>query len=179
MTTLAIREAGRDKVRVTGIDWVTLTCLAEVPEILKRSTTGPARERLYQGVHPTDEKMNEEWRSLITPDLEHLFVSAAETFARDIEPLAKASHPPVALRDLVIARAHCEAWLSALNQARVILGAQHDVTEVDMDQREFEDPSNSKVQALLRIHVLGVLVQLFVEFLSGNGTIEGKTESLG
>lgn len=177
MTTLAIQKVGRDKVRIKGIDWITITCLAEVPEILKQAKYGSVRDRLYPGVHPTDETMNEEWRALITPDLEHLFASAAETFAKDVESLAKPSHPPVALRDLLIARAHCEAWLSALNQARVVLGAQHDVTEADMDQREFDDPSNPKVQALLRIHVLGYLVQLLVEFLSGNGTAGGEAES--
>ena len=52
--------------------------------------------------------------------------------------------------------------MSALNQARLILGEIHQINEEDMNRVDF-DPQNPKHLAALRIHLLGYLLQLFVE----------------
>ena len=58
--------------------------------------------------------------------------------------------------------------MSALNQARLILGELFKLAEKDMENADL-DLSDPKHLALLRIHVLGYLLQLFVELESGDG----------
>lgn len=164
MNGLRLKKVGEDRVRISGIDWATVACLLEVPNILPEAKAGKARERLFPPVS-SEAKVNDDWQQLVTPELEHLFASAGETFAKDVEPL-KSSITTRPVNELTIARQHCEAWMSALNQARLILGAKHDVTEHDMDEEGFVQMSEAKQQAVLRIHILGYVVQLFVEFLS-------------
>jgi hypothetical protein len=55
--------------------------------------------------------------------------------------------------------------MSALNQARLILGELFSVTESDMDKADL-DLEQPKDLALFRIHILGYLLQLLVEHAS-------------
>ena len=63
--------------------------------------------------------------------------------------------------------AHLDAWLSALNQARLILGEQFRVTDAMMERRDL-DPQSELDLAILRIHLLGWVLELLVEFSSGD-----------
>jgi hypothetical protein len=55
--------------------------------------------------------------------------------------------------------------MSALNQARLILGELFGITESDMNKADL-DLEQPKDLAIFRIHVLGYLLQLLVEFSS-------------
>jgi hypothetical protein len=164
---LRLQRVGDDRVRISRVDRVTAHCLLEVPGILPQAGPGAAKERLFPGVSDQDSQLNEEWRQFVTPELEHLFAAARETLAQDTAGLADQS-------EVTIPLSHCEAWISAINQARLVLGAQHEVTEEDMDDMSFTDPADPKQQALFRVHVLGHVVGVFVEFL--NGPEEPPTE---
>ena len=63
---------------------------------------------------------------------------------------------------------HVNAWISALNQARLILGEIHEIDEADMNRSDL-DPHNPKHVAAFRIHLLGHLLHLFVELENGDG----------
>lgn len=161
MNGIRLERAGDDSVRLGRVDPVTASCLLEVPKLLAQARSGPARERLFPMPTADDAKVNDDWQQLVIPDLERLFASAGQILAKDIQPLAQQK------KELVFPIAHCDAWISAINQARLILGAQHEVTEQDMEELRFMLLPGAKQQALLRIHVLGYLVQLLVEFQSG------------
>jgi hypothetical protein len=152
---------GTDFVRLRRVNAATASCLLEVPGILEQAKSGPAHERLFPMPTTDHAKINEDWQQFVVPELERLFASAGEILAKDIEPLLQKK------KELVLPVAHCDAWVSAINQARLILGAQHAVTEQDMEESRFALLPGAKQQALLRIHVLGYIVQVFVEFLSG------------
>ena len=68
-------------------------------------------------------------------------------------------------QQVVFPAVHLPAWLSALNQARLVLGEMYHVTAPDMERVDFR-PGNAKDGALVRIHVLGYLLQLMVELES-------------
>ena len=61
---------------------------------------------------------------------------------------------------------HVDAWMSALNQARLILGELFSVTEKDMNATDL-DAHSEKTLAIVRIHLLGYLLRLFVQLESG------------
>jgi len=161
---LTILEDGQ--AQLNGIDWVTAACLLEVPALLPQAKDGPARGRLFPNPS-TDAKVNDDWQHYVTPELETLFAAAGDILAKDIQLLAE-SKEALKGQSVTFPLRHCDAWISAINQARLILGAQHNVTDADMDDHEFSDPNDPKQQAVLRIHVLGYLLQVLVEFMSGN-----------
>jgi hypothetical protein len=168
MKHLSIELAGEKYLRITGIDPLLAGSLFELPRLLEQRDRPPSRHRLYPHPFRPDPPANEEWHRLMDDDLHHLFVSAGETVERDLTGLEPDSHHKQH-RQLLLTAAHGNAWMSALNQARLILAEQHAVTEADMTNEEL-DPHRDKDRALFKIHVLGYLLQLFVEQTGGAPT---------
>lgn len=156
MKLLRIRAVDEKTIELTGIPPILIHCLHLLPDILRHRTQPGVRARLFPDPEPGNPRANAEWHEVTDPDLRHLFVSAEETVIRDL----------TALNDgrLRIPTAHLTAWMSAINQARLILGELHHVTEQDMDRADL-DPARPKDLALLQIHILGYLLQTIVDFV--------------
>ena len=164
MRHLRIHAVNEKQLQLTGIDPVLAGCLQSVPDILEHRDAPGASHRLSPDLVPGDATANEDWHRLLGPELRHLFVSAGETLTRDLtalEPDPQGEH----LMQLTFSSEHLSAWISALNQARLILGELHQVTEADMNSTDF-DLSQPKGLALFQIHILGFLLQLFIELQS-------------
>ena len=163
MIHLRVEPDGVKHLRITGIDPVVLDCLHALPEILEQRDTPAARQRLLPDPTPADIETNDEWQRVIAPDLRHLFVSAADTVVRDLTAVESAGQ----LSEVAFPVEHLAAWMSALNQSRLILGELFKITDADLETREF-DVNQPKGMAILRIHVLGYLLQLLVELEAGH-----------
>jgi hypothetical protein len=162
MTPLRIEPAGPKHLRITGINPVIADCLLAVPEILEQRDSPAARQRLLPDPTPADAPTNADWQRLIAPELRRLFVTAGQTVTRDLTVL-RAGLP------LTFPAKHRNAWMSALNEARLILGERFKITEADMTAEDFS-VREPKGLAVFRIHVLGYLLQLFVELEAGPQT---------
>ena len=67
------------------------------------------------------------------PELRHLFLSARTTVKEDLEKLPDSTGR---LGRLVIPRAHGDAWLNALNQARLILATKFNFSDRELSMHE-------------------------------------------
>ena len=74
-----------------------------------------------------------DWGEYVRPELRHLFLSARNTVREDLEKL---SEFPGRLGRLVVPRAHGDAWLNALNQARLILATKFDFSTRELSMHE-------------------------------------------
>ena len=166
MMALQVEAVDEKTIRFTGLNQLMAGCLQGLGEILMHRDGPRARDRLLP--HPsTDATFNTEWEHFVIPDLRHLLVTAGETVTRDLTALeADPQHPH--FFQVAFPATHLDAWLSALNQARLILGEQFHVTDRDLDRRDL-DPHSAADRALLRIHLLGWLLELLVDFSSGTG----------
>lgn len=164
MSRLRIESVDGKHLRVNGIDPLLADCLQRLGEILPGRDTPAAHRRLFP-VPSADRNLNAEWEKFVTPDLRHLFVSAGETVLRDLTALEPDPQHKRQFR-VTFPAAHLDAWMSALNQARLILGEQSQVTEPDMERRDL-DPRQAQDLGLIRIHVFGWLLQLLVEHQGG------------
>jgi hypothetical protein len=162
---LQVEPVGEKHLRISGINPVVLDCLHSLPEILAQRDSPAARARLLPDPTKTDERANSEWQRLIAPELRHVFVSAGETVARDLTSIAPDDRDPQFLT-VTFPIEHVPAWISALNQTRLILGELHKVTDADMIASDF-NLKTAKGLAVFRIHVLGYLLHLFVELEAG------------
>ena len=165
MIELQVEPVGEKQLRIVGINPVALDCLYALPDILAQRDSPAARARLLPDPTQADEKANSEWQRLMAPELRHLFVSAGETIARDLTSVTPDDRDQQFLA-VTFPIEHAAAWMSALNQARLILGELHEVSDEDMSAADF-DVNKPKSLAVFRIHVLGYLLQLFVELESG------------
>jgi hypothetical protein len=163
---LKVQPLDEKRILISGIPPVLAAMLREVPEILELRDSPEARARLYPNPTADNDKINREWRQMAGPELRHLFVSAGETVGRDLTALTAEGDSGEAYR-VAFPVEHVPAWISALNQTRLILGEVHKIDEVEMSRTDF-DPQSAKHMAALRIHLLGYLLHLFVELDSGD-----------
>ena len=166
MIDLRVERLDEKHIRISGLTAMLAVMLREMPEILELRDGPDAGARLFPNPTAADDKINKEWQQMVSPELRHLFVAAAEIVTRDLTALAGNKGDPEAY-EITFPVEHLSAWMSALNQTRLILAEVHRIDEEDMDRQDF-DPQNPKHLAALRIHLLGYLLHLFVELESGH-----------
>ena len=154
MSPLRVYAVDDKHLRISGLDPLLARCLYRVPEILDQRDRPEIRARLFPDPLPGEAETNAEWHRLMDADLEHLFLSAGEIVARDLTGLQA--------DQLTVPAEHHRAWMSALNQARLILGEQHGITESDLNRTDL-DLHQARDRAVLEIHVLGLLLHRLVE----------------
>ena len=88
--------------------------------------------------------------------------AAGETFRRDLTLLEPAAGA------IVFPAEHLKAWLSAINQARLVLSETHQLDARDMAREEL-DPSTERDAAVLQVQILGYVLQTLVERALGEG----------
>jgi hypothetical protein len=162
---LCVQTDGANRIRLSGLDLVLLDCLQSLPDILDQRDAPGVRRRLFPDPTTAETEVNSDWQRLMTPELHHLFVAAGETVVRDLATLA----PDLEHKNhfqITFATDHLNAWMSALNQARLILAELFTITDADMNRTDF-DLDQPKDLAVFRIHILGYLLQLLVEHASG------------
>jgi hypothetical protein len=127
--------------------------LRSLPAALREVVTGddPAADRLFPPAHPEDPLREEEYRRLTREGLVAKRLSAVETVERTID----ASR----LDDEELS-----AWLGALNDLRLVLGARLEITEEDAE-REL-DPTDPRAPAMSLYHYLTWLVAQAVDALA-------------
>ncbi|MHC4938393.1 MAG: DUF2017 family protein [Planctomycetota bacterium] len=141
--------------------------MLELPDLLQSDQPEEVSKRLYP--EPSDdEKINEDWEKYVRPELFALVASAREIVIKDIGNMGPDEDAGgLALWNLDIPAQHIQAWISALNVARLTLSEKHKVHEGDMEEPdeldEEEDEWSEKRFAVARIHLLGYLQQILIE----------------
>jgi len=153
---LEVHSLGEDRLVLTGVDPGIALCLSQIPAILAKRDSAGARERLHPDALPHDAARNAEWHRLMDAELRHLFEAAQRTLERDLQAL------DLGARRVEFPAAHLKAWMSALNQARIVLSEQHQFEADDMRRDDFT-PGVPRDAALLQVQVLGYVLQVLVE----------------
>ena len=169
MIPLQIESIDEKTVRLTGIAPLVADCLQNLDEILAQRDSPEVRQRLFPAPS-TDDTINAEWEQYVGPELRHLFVTAAETVLRDLTALEADPQREKYFR-VAFSSSHLDAWMSAINQARLILGEKFHIAEKEMDRHDL-DLNREPDLALIRIHLLGWLLTVLVEFGSSTATAQ-------
>ena len=153
---LSIRALDGRRLELAGIDPTIAMCLRQIPSILSRRDASGVRERFYPDALPNDPARNAEWHRLTDADLRHLFEAAQQTLERDLRGLDPRR------RRVVFPAEHLKAWMSAVNQARIVLSEQHQLEASDLQRDDFT-PGSPRDAALLQVQVLGYVLQVLVD----------------
>lgn len=170
---------GQSIVTLLEIEPFFLDLLARIAESGRPGDNRAARERLFSAPAAAGEKhLRDDWKEYIEPELRDLFRTAQETvendlaglpktqtdWTGDIESLEEVAFTPTEHR-LSIPRQHADAWLSALNQARLVIAARRGFDERDMGEELPLPPFDLRQFELFQIHFYDYLQQVLLQGL--------------
>lgn len=154
------RLLDEDTLEITGIGFLEGAILWRLAAAADPHGSAAAEERL--AASPTggaEPALDDDWKEHVLPELRTMFASAVEIVRMDLVGSWLSPGTDAALRVPVH---HVEAWLIALNQARLALAARYDLTEKTMTQRPPED-LQPRTLARLFVDFFGGLQQLLLE----------------
>lgn len=147
-----------ERIIFSEIDAFIADALRQIP-ICASSCEDKAIARIYPT--PTggvDEDADEDWREHVVPGLSELFQTHIDVVLKDLEGLREEDESFT----LTFSTEHARAWMHTLNQARLALGALHDITEDDMEGRTKERDAE-KSYALFQIEIYGFILSLMLQ----------------
>lgn len=147
---------------IEGMSPLLADSLLRIPGWLSNEDPS-VRGRLMPEVY-SDTAEEQEWRRHASPELEHLFLSRAELVGKDLQTLHE---EPAGQYVVQLAPGHATAWLAALNAARLLLFAEHELAPEDMERDPASVGSFEKMVALARIQQMAWLQELLLELLGG------------
>jgi hypothetical protein len=126
---------------------------------LRAASDDPRAEGRFYPAPAVDEALVEDWESLVQPGLQETFLSARETVLADLRSTSAAGDGFA----MGIPANHMDAWLSALNQARLAIAAENHFGEADLSQEIEPDTSDPRSIALFQISFYGFLQECLVK----------------
>ena len=151
-----------------GLDPFFVQLLRQIPECADPGENKLANARLFSPPsRRSDPQLKRDWEQFVYPELRSLFESARDTVLKDLsrmkpeivsgtEELEANKESDTTFR-LQIPAKHYDAWLSALNQARLALGAKYHFEEGDLGDRERLPFVNERDYRLFQVNFYGHL----------------------
>ena len=159
MSGLRVSRSPDGALRVEGVPDALARVIREMPGLLGADQPEAVRKRLFPDASD-DEETAADWRRTQHPELFALLADARTIVESDLRSLTRGS--PKRTWRLAIPAAHAAAWISALNAARLALGALHEVTAADMDP-DREPTADERGLAILRIDLYAWLQVALIE----------------
>lgn len=146
--------------------------LKGVPMLIESSDVR-VRERLLPETCSLEED-EQHWREHAVPELERLFLSRAQLVRRDLDTLRKM--PDAVNFVLLVPHEHANAWLAALNAARLALYVLNDMTAQHLEVDGFDLANAKQKEAILRIEMLAEMQSVF---LGDHDAVNDDDDDLG
>ena len=161
-----VRRRDENTLLLTGLDAFLLELLRQLDASATLESDDPALERFFPAPSAEEENgINRDWREYVVPELHHLFEEARIILQRDLETVEPVPGDPNKV-SVVIPLQHGNAWLCALNQARLALAERHRVTGEDMELRLPMIVRTDRDFALLQIQFYGLIQEFLIEAIS-------------
>jgi len=150
-----------EALEIRELDPFLAELLRQIPESAQPKDSPAAQERLFSPPTMPEEKvLCAEWKLYVVPELRRLFQSATETVRQDLQQL-HCTNKPFANCTLRIPMAHADAWLNALNQARLAIAATYQFS--DHELCDYRSPLGSRRDlSLFQVTFYGFLQELIL-----------------
>jgi uncharacterized protein DUF2017 len=155
----------KDGLEISELDPFLAELLRQIPASTSIENSPAAESRIYSSPASASEKqICAEWKLYVQPELQRLFRSAAETVANDLEQLS-GNEKTFANRTLLIPTAHAEAWLNALNQARLSIAARNDFSDGELGDNYRSPIGSRRDLSLFQVNFYGFLQEFILREL--------------
>lgn len=151
-------EWSPERIIFSEVDEIIADALRKIP------ACADAREdKVIARIFPTptagaDEDADDDWRENVMPGLGELFQTHIDVVTKDLAAMQTEDE----FSTLTFPAEHVRDWMHTLNQARLALGALHDVTEDDIEGRT-KDHDVEKSYALFQIEIYGFILALMLQ----------------
>jgi hypothetical protein len=156
-----------DYIEISELDPFLAELLRQIPASANPEGLEAAEQRLFSS--PTNGQETEicaEWKLYVEPELRRLFQTATETVSADLEQL-NGNEKKLGNRTLCIPSKHADAWLNALNQARLVIAAKYNFTDGELGEH-FRSPIGSRRDlSLFQVNFYGFLQEFILRELDG------------
>lgn len=153
----------KDCLEISELDPFLAELLRQIPESTNTDGVESAQQRLFSSPAPASEReICAEWKLYVEPELRRLFRSAKETVAADLEQL-NGSTKPFANCTLRIPIENAEAWLNALNQARLCIAAKYNFTDGELCDHYRSPIGSRRDLGLFQVNFYGFLQEFILQ----------------
>ncbi len=160
-----IRGQKEKGIEFADIEPIEADLLRQVPVVCESGEIGRAEERLYsKPAEATETQFLNDWDEYVRPELRHLFQSARKTVSDDLTRLAIG---PGKLSRLLVPQAHADAWLNALNQARLILATKFNFTNRELSMHERPKWFSRRDMVLQQINFYAEIQERIIDVATG------------
>jgi hypothetical protein len=158
---MEIRRHGED-LEISDLDPFLAELLRQIPESTNPDDAETARQRIFSLPAPSSEReICAEWKLYVEPELRRLFQGATETVAGDLQQL-NGSTKVFANCMLRIPTRNAEAWLNALNQARLVIAAKYNFNESELCDHYRSPIGSRRDLGLFQINFYGFLQEFIL-----------------
>ena len=156
-----IRREG-DTLEISELDPFLAELLRQIPDSTKPDGAEAAHARLFcLPADPAEKELCAEWKLYVEPELRRLFHSATETVLTDLQALNGQSKP-FANCTLRIPTKNAEAWLNALNQARLVIASKYGFSEGELGDHYRSPIGSRRDLSLFQINFYGFLQEFIL-----------------
>ena len=153
-----------DHLLLDQLDIFSLEILRLIPTSANPDGNLEAEDRLFSKPESVRGKFSEDWEAYVKPELRHLFQSAITTVESDLKcPVESPGDVGVPHYSLRVPFNHMEAWVSAVNQARLVIATRHRFDTEDLERSLPEFIESPLDMALLQIHIYDFLLLNFLQ----------------
>lgn len=148
------------ELRLEDIPEFLVGLLVHLPLVGASSDEG-AEARLYPppSRDPDMEELVSDWNAHVQPGLQELFQSSRDVVSADLRQLERGGENPT----LVIPLKHADAWLNALNQARLVLACEQGFEEAELSRPPKMPPSSPRDVARFQMDFYALLQEALLE----------------
>lgn len=154
-------------IELSELDPFLAELLRQIPESTETEGADAANQRLFSAPAPASEgEICAEWKLYVQPELRRLFQSATETVTADLRQL-NGSTKPFANCTLRIPTDNAEAWLNALNQARLVIASKYNFTEAELCDHYRSPIGSRRDLGLFQVNFYGFLQEFILQEMGG------------
>jgi hypothetical protein len=149
-----------EALQISDLDPFLAELLRQIPASTNSEGAPGAEARLFS--RPSAEKeICAEWKSYVEPELRRLFRSSTETVAED---LAQLNGNEKSLRNcaLTIPFEHADAWLNALNQARLVIAEKCKFSDEELNDHDRSPIGSRRDLSLFQVNFYGFLQEFIL-----------------
>jgi hypothetical protein len=149
-----------EALQVSDLDPFLAELLRQIPGCTNTDGAPEAETRLF--CKPSAEKeICAEWKSYVEPELRRLFRSATQTVAEDLAQL-NGNEKSLRNRTLTIPFEHADAWLSTLNQARLVIATKYKFSDTELNDHDRSPIGSRRDLGLFQVNFYGFLQEFIL-----------------
>lgn len=156
--------SGKSRLGFRHIHPLLAELVRSLPDVIDPDTLSDAAEhRIYPEPAAGEDldDLRSDWKAFVQPGLQEHFRSTRDVVVADLKSLTQKKDE----FEFTIPAKHAEAWLNALNQARLVLAADLNFDEQLLGSTEAPDLSSERGLTAFRINLYAFMQQCLIEYL--------------